>query len=147
MDLKRIIELQQEQLERYKALKMSCDTCIDNEVIEAQVLAIRYLEENLEMKQDLERLETINEVWHKYEPTESVDINAEHLQELYEYIIYANKENSKLNKVKTNIENKIKKFEHMINVAEINGDQNCVWILKMEINLLKEVLGNEKKES
>ena len=43
MKLERIIELQEEQLERYKALKMCCDTCIDNEVIEAQTLTIDFL--------------------------------------------------------------------------------------------------------
>ena len=56
------------------------------------------------IKQDLERLEAINKVWHDNEPMESVDINANHLQELYNYI---NKlqQNEKLKKaIKNEIE-------------------------------------------
>ena len=45
MEIKRVIDLQKDQLERYKALKMSCATCIDDETIEAQIRAIEYLEE------------------------------------------------------------------------------------------------------
>lgn len=45
MQLERIIELQEEQLKRYKTLKMCCDTCIDNEVIEAQSLTIVFLKD------------------------------------------------------------------------------------------------------
>ena len=45
MNMDRIIELQQEQLERYKALKNSCSTCIDDEVIESQMWTISILEE------------------------------------------------------------------------------------------------------
>ena len=41
MTIDRIIELQKEQLKRYKALKLSCDTCIDDEVIQAQEEAIK----------------------------------------------------------------------------------------------------------
>ena len=44
MTLDRIIELQTDQLNRYKALKKSCDSCIDDEVIEAQELTIEILE-------------------------------------------------------------------------------------------------------
>ena len=45
------------------------------------------------IKQDLERLEAINNVWHKNEPMESVDINANHLKELYNYINKLQQEN------------------------------------------------------
>jgi hypothetical protein len=44
MTMDRIIELQKEQLERYKALKKSCSTCIDDEVIESQMWTISILE-------------------------------------------------------------------------------------------------------
>ena len=44
MKIKRVIELQKDQLERYKALKMSCATCIDDETIEAQIETIEHLE-------------------------------------------------------------------------------------------------------
>ena len=43
MNIDRVIELQKEQLERYKALKSSCSTCIDDEVIEAQLETINVL--------------------------------------------------------------------------------------------------------
>ena len=43
MNIDRVIELQKEQLERYKALKSSCSTCIDDEVIEAQMHVINIL--------------------------------------------------------------------------------------------------------
>lgn len=49
-----------------------------------------------DIKQDLERLEEINKVWNDNEPMESVDINDEHLQELYDYINKLEKENEKL---------------------------------------------------
>lgn len=49
-----------------------------------------------DINQDLERLEKINEVWHDNEPMESVDINDEHLQELYDYINKLEKENEQL---------------------------------------------------
>ena len=41
MTIDRVIELQLDQLERYKALKMSCATCIDDETIEAQMWTIQ----------------------------------------------------------------------------------------------------------
>lgn len=47
--------------------------------------------------QDLERLEALNKVWHDNEPMESVDINANHLQELYNYINKLQQENQILN--------------------------------------------------
>lgn len=53
MNLDRIIELQKEQLERYKALKSSCSTCIDDEVIESQMWTINILEECKSLFQEL----------------------------------------------------------------------------------------------
>ena len=50
------------------------------------------------IEQDLDRLEKINEVWHKNEPMESVDINANHLQEVYDFIHRICEENEKLKK-------------------------------------------------
>ena len=50
------------------------------------------------IKKDLERLEKINEVWHKNEPMESVDINGNHLQEVYDFIHRLCEENEKLKK-------------------------------------------------
>jgi hypothetical protein len=44
------------------------------------------------IKQDLERLEAINNVWHKNEPMESVDFKAYYLQILYDYINVKEKE-------------------------------------------------------
>ena len=131
MDLKRIIELQQEQLERYKALKMSCDTCIDNEVIEAQVLAIRYLEENLEMKQDLERLEVLEK---EHLPYLQLLTNNAKYQCDNEMLL---QENEKLKKA-IDI---LKKYLYVVmdNSGHIiNADG---YLLKQEYDLLKEVLG------
>lgn len=48
------------------------------------------------IKKDLELLKEINKVWHDNEPMESVDINGEHLQELYDYINKLVKENQEL---------------------------------------------------
>lgn len=92
--------------------------------------------ENKKLK---ERLEALNEVWHKYEPTESVDINAEHLQELYEYIIYANKENEKLKN-----ENKILSQ----NVKDTyDSSQDIIYELQEEIKNYQEMAKLYAKES
>lgn len=73
MKLERIIELQEEQLERYKALKMCCDTCIDNEVIEAQALAITFLKSYEEMNNlGLQRLEHHVKTLKKHEDLKNI---------------------------------------------------------------------------
>ena len=46
----------------------------------------------------LEHLEMLNNVWHKNEPMESVDINANNLQELYDFNNKLIQENEKLKK-------------------------------------------------
>ena len=48
--------------------------------------------------QDLERLEALNNVWHENEPMESVDINAKHLKELYNFNVMLMQQNEKLKK-------------------------------------------------
>ena len=52
MTLERVLELQREQLERYRVLKMSCATCIDDEVIEAQEIVIDMIENIKDMYGD-----------------------------------------------------------------------------------------------
>ena len=105
------------------------------------------------IKQDLDRLEKINEVWHKNEPMESVDINGNHLQEAYDFIHRLCEENDKLKKA---IE--ILKSNLFIDFKDI-GDYYCIYFKhnkydecdytilciedKKQYELLKEVLGND----
>lgn len=86
-----------------------------------------------EAKQDLERLKKMNEVWHKHEVTESVDINENHLEELYSFITHLVEENIELRK---KIEN-IKKLPN----CDICDEEwfSCMCLRKK----IKEVLGNE----
>ena len=95
------------------------------------------------IKKDLERLEEINKVWHENEVMESVDINAKHLQELYEYIIYANKQNEKLKKAIEIMRNKKVDVRLLLlhNLKDYNFlIGNSYQLTKQEYELLKEVL-------
>ena len=79
------------------------------------------------IKYDLERLEVLNNVWHNNEPMESVDINGEHLQELYDYISKINQENEKLKKVVDFIKNKVSISVNMSSVW-LETKRGCVII-------------------
>lgn len=50
------------------------------------------------IEKDLNRLEKINNVWHENEPMESVDINGNHLQEVYDFLHITIKELEKYKK-------------------------------------------------
>ena len=92
------------------------------------------------IKQDLERLEEINKVWHKNEVMESVDINAKHLQELYDYISKVNQENEKLKKA---IENEIELLIERRFNSYACDNYEVYNVIDAIIEELKEVLGNE----
>ena len=77
MTLDRIIELQLDQLERYKALKMSCSTCIDDETIEAQILTIKILKENKELSEKY-----FNSIQDKNRLSSNVDCLEQEVEEL-----------------------------------------------------------------
>lgn len=72
------------------------DSIIDKEI------DCKYLEEiekdYMCVNKYLTKLEEINNVWHKNETMESVDINGNHLQELYDFIHKLCEENEKLKK-------------------------------------------------
>ena len=97
------------------------------------------------IKKDLDRLEKINEVWHKNEPMESVDINGNHLQELYDFIHRLCEENEKLKKA---IE--ILKEALQLKVGFYDNDFDYKFVVKVadlfecisseQYELLKEVL-------
>lgn len=112
------------------------------------------------IKQDLDRLKKLNEVWHKNEPMESVDINANHLQDTYEVLSFY------LNRCEI-LENNIKKLFKVIEILKDKNvdisqlmlnkdlyDYNRITrigfeayaeeLTKEEYELLKEVLWNEK---
>lgn len=115
-------------MESLEALKILCKLIPCTEVPAKEIV------ENYEIiKQDLERLKKMNEVWHKNEPMEAVDINAIHLQELYDFIKHLVEENIELRK---KIEN-IKKLPN----CDICDEEwfSCMCLRKK----IKEVLGNE----
>ena len=97
--------------------------------------------------QDLHRLKEINDVWHKNEVMESVDINGNHLQELYDFIHSLLEETTKLKKaieiLKTNL---YLEFEDKYNYICLKSDEydECDYTIifpsKEDYDLLKEVL-------
>lgn len=87
-----------------------------------------------EAKQALDRLEALNEVLHNNEPMESVDINANHLQELYDFIDNLIKENEKLKKVIDIIDKIIKENEKFKRVIDILKDR---FVIKLYIDSFK----------
>ena len=80
------IAIIQDELKRFKVTKAACDSCIPQELIDCHE----------ELIEDLNRLKGINNVWHKNEPMESVDINGEHLQETYDFLHKSIKELEKV---------------------------------------------------
>ena len=103
------------------------------------------------IKQDLDRLEKINEVWHKNEPMESVDINGNHLQEAYDFIHRLCEENEKLKKaieiLKSNLFIDFKDIgDYYCIFFKLNKYDECSYTIlciedKKQYELLKEVLG------
>ena len=86
--------------------------------------------------QDLDRLKEINDVWHKNEVMESVDINGNHLQELYDFIHSSLEETTKLKKA----------IEIFREICSLNNNktletERCfLRLTEEEYELLKEVL-------
>ena len=107
------------------------------------------------IRHDLDRLEEINNVWHKNEVMESVDINGNHLQEVYDFIHNLLEESTKFKKVIDILKEVLKRVFIFILVENIdNGGYisitkiDCnkttiVNIRKEEYELLKEVFGND----
>ena len=100
------------------------------------------------VNKNLDKLEKINEVWHKNEPMESVDINGNHLQEVYDFIHKLSEENDKLKKVIEMLKNKldIEIFEIQENgVTDYYLDCSGAFIDEQEeYDLLKEAFKNAK---
>lgn len=106
------------------------------------------------IEKDLNRLEEINEVWHKNETMESVDINGNHLQEVYDFIHRLCKENNKLKKaieiLKKVLDLRVDAYNDadyrfVISVAGLYEDASCSFecISSEQYELLKEVLGDD----
>ena len=102
------------------------------------------------IKKDLDRLEKINEVWHKNEPMESVDINGNHLQEVYDFIHRLCEENDKLKKAIDSLKDNIyftfnDKCTYICFQRDVDDecDYTIIFPNKEQYELLKEVLGNE----
>lgn len=89
---------------------------------------------------DLIKLKKLNEVWHKNEPMESVDINANHLQEVYDFIKRLFEEIQKLEKAIDIFKRKMIIVKLRDNEYIIRGNE---YITKEQYDLLKEVLQNE----
>ena len=105
------------------------------------------------IKQDLERLNEINNVWHKNEPMECVAINGTHLQEVYDLQRRLFDEIDKLKKV---IEILKDKFNFTLDKPSPNGEYPLVYenyqsglgrlakiLTQQEYKLLKEWFGND----
>ena len=96
-------------------------------------------------------MKEINDVWHKNEVMESVDINGNHLQELYDFIHSSLEESTKLKKaieiLKTNL---YLEFEDEYNYICLKRDEydECDYTIifpsKEEYDLLKEVLEDDR---
>lgn len=99
------------------------------------------------VKEALDRLKEINEVWHENEPMESVDINGKHLQELYDFINKLTEENEKYKKVIAWLKNT---FEIILDSkVRISDGTDCIQAFPIDLktneviyDLLKEVLEN-----
>lgn len=97
------------------------------------------------VKEALDRLKEINEVWHENEPMESVDINGKHLQELYDFINKLTEENEKYKKVIAWLKNT---FEIILDSkVRISDGTDCIQAFPIDLktneviyDLLKEVL-------
>ena len=109
------------------------------------------------IKKDLDQLEKINEVWHKNEPMESVDINGNHLQEVYDFIHRLCEENEKLKNaidiLKKVLDLRVYSYDvpnpNDRFVISVDGLLEDAWggsserISGEQYELLKEVLGND----
>ena len=109
----------------------------------------------LRVRQHIEKVEKklqeLNKVWHKNEPMESVDINGNHLQELYDFIDRLNNENEKLKKVIELLKKKkvnvfhiwvfdnYKQYKEHYPFAEYHAKKDM--LTQEEYELIKEVLG------
>lgn len=112
----------------------------DNDLLYEQS-GILYPNELIEIiEQDLDRLEKINEVWHKNEPMESVDINGNHLQEVYDFLHRTIKE---LEKYKSAIKIINDALELYVDFYEVGVENRSSFIDYEDSELLKEVLGYE----
>jgi histidinol-phosphate/aromatic aminotransferase/cobyric acid decarboxylase-like protein len=101
----------------------------------------------LALKLNLERLETLNNVWHKNEPTESVDINANNLQELYDFNNKLIQENEKLKKAFKILTQRIVIKAHrnfLFSGKHLDIASTTMKLTNEEYELLKEVLDNDK---
>lgn len=129
----------------HNQISLLCKGKLNNKIINA---------EN-QIEKDLDRLEEINNVWHKNEVMESVDINGNHLQEVYDFINSLLEENTKLKKVIDILKEVLKRVlifkfgenidnNGYISITKIDcNNTTIVNIRKEEYDLLKEVLENE----